>query len=323
MTAGDSAKKPLITLVGATATGKTGVAIQLAEALDGEIVGADSRQVYRQMAIGTAQPTAAQRARVPHHLIDFITPDDNLTLARYQSLAYAQIDDIHRRGKIPLLVGGTGQYVTAVIDGWSIPQVAPNAIFRAQLEAFARSSPAARDILFRRLQTLDAASAQIIHPNNLRRVIRALEVYEETGSRFSDLRRKKPPPYAILELGLTLERHTLYQRADARVDAMVEAGFVEEVAGLLVAGYDRHLPAMSGLGYSQMAAHLLDGLPLHGAVQDTKSATHDFIRRQLTWYRKYSGDVRWYNALAVKPQALIQVCADWLSEQNTVWGSSG
>lgn len=322
MTAGDPPeKKPLITLVGATATGKTELALQIAEALDGEIVGADSRQVYHGMAIGTAQPTAAQRARAPHYLIDFIAPDDNLTLARYQSLAYAQIADIHRRGKIPLLVGGTGQYVTAVIEGWSIPQVAPNAIFRAQLEAFARTSPAARDIVYRRLQALDAASAQIIHPNNLRRVIRALEVYEETGGRFSDLRRKKPPPYAVLELGLTLERHILYERADARVDAMIAAGFVAEVAELLVAGYDRHLPAMSGLGYGQIAAHLLDGLPLHRAVADTKSATHDFIRRQLTWYRKYSGDVRWYDALTIPPRDVVQVCVDWLSERNKVWGS--
>lgn len=305
--------KPLIVILGPTAVGKTGLAIELAEALHGEILGADSRQVYRLMDIGTAKPTAEEQARAPHHLIDLVNPDGNLTLATYQQLAYKTIDAVHQRGHFPLLVGGTGQYISAVTEGWTIPEVSPDEQLRAELETFAAAhGPQA---LHQRLQQIDPEAAQKIHPNNVRRVIRAIEVSVITGQPISILQRKQPPPYAILELGLTLERQHLYDRADRRVDQMMAQGFPEEVRTLLDMGYSRFLPSMSGLGYAQLATHLLDRVPLQQAIQDTKIATHDFIRRQFTWFRGHDNGIVWHNVEHMNRTALIDDCARWLSEQ--------
>ncbi len=306
------AGKPLIVVLGPTAIGKTGLALKLAQALNGEIIGADSRQVYHYMDIGTAKPTPMQRSSVPHHLVDFIAPDDNLTLARYQALAYAQIDLLHTQGKLPLLVGGTGQYISAVTEGWSIPEVPPNMVFRAELEAYAGAGGGAA--LHRHLTIVDPEASVKIHPNNVRRVIRALEVYEMTGERISDLQRKKPPPYAILELGLYMERHRLQARADRRVDQMMATGFLMEVRRLLASGFRRDLPSMSGLGYAQLAAYLLDDLPLEQAIADTKTATHQFIRRQLTWFRGHDNGILWHNVEQAHLPDILAMCKKWLNE---------
>lgn len=303
--------KPLLVLLGPTAVGKTAFALEIAEAINGEVVGADSRQVYRYMDIGTAKPTAAERARIPHHMIDIVNPDENLSLAQYQKMTYTAIADIHARERIPMLVGGTGQYITAVAEGWSIPEVPPNHALRAELENFAAEQGS--QALHARLQALDPAAAEKIEHQNVRRVVRALEVCIETGTPISELQRKQPPGYDLLQFGLTLEREPLYQRADKRVDQMVAAGFVDEVRQLLDMGYDRKLPSMSGLGYSQFAAHLLDGTALDEAVNLTKLATHDFIRRQYTWFRKYNESVVWYDAEADTPQTLIEMSRRWLS----------
>ncbi len=309
---GKSKPQPLIVILGPTAAGKTGLAIKISQALNGEIIGADSRQVYRYMDIGTAKPTLEERQQIVHHLIDFVMPDDNLSLARYQHMAYTAIDDIHARQRLPLLVGGTGQYISAVTEGWSIPQVSPNEILRAELESFAVLNGA--EALYQKLLAIDPAATEKIHPNNVRRVIRALEVCYETGQLFSELQRKKPPPYAIFELGLMVERQTLYERADHRVDQMMAQGFVQEVQSLLDKGYNRALPSLSGLGYAQLAAHLLDGLSLEQAVIETKNATHDFIRRQLTWFRGHDNGIIWHNGEQITGEVLIQNCAHWLKE---------
>ncbi|MBN8634770.1 MAG: tRNA (adenosine(37)-N6)-dimethylallyltransferase MiaA [Anaerolineae bacterium] len=295
--------KPLIVILGATAVGKTELALTIAETIHGEIVGADSRQIYTLMDIGTAKPTPEERARVPHHLIDLIQPDGDLSLANYQRLAYAAIDDIHTRGKVPLLVGGTGQYITAVIEGWSPPEVPPQPELRAELEAYAAAHGARA--LFDRLIALDPDAQAFIDPRNIRRVVRAIEVTQVTGQPFSAQRQKHPPPYQIQHYGLMLERERLYERADQRVDAMLAAGFLDEVHRLLAAGYDRTLPSMSGLGYRELAAHLLDGLPLAEAVTLTKNATHDFIRRQLTWFRGHDPGILWHNRDSVDIDALL------------------
>lgn len=304
--------QPLIVILGPTAVGKTGLALDLAERINGEIIGADSRQVYRYMDIGTAKPTTEQRARVPHHLIDFLDPADNLSLARYQSLTCAVIDDIHTRARIPLLVGGTGQYISAITEGWSIPEVPPDEALRTELEAFAAQYGAIA--LHTRLLLLDKESATRIHPNNVRRVVRALEVYYVTGQRISELQRKQPPPYTILELGLDLERQTLYERADKRVDAMIERGFIDEVRDLLARGYDHALPSMTGLGYLQLAAHLLDGVSLTDAIHETKIATHRFIRRQMTWFRGHDNGILWHNVGQIEPFKIIEQVIRWLDE---------
>ena len=275
---------PLIAVVGCTAVGKTALGIALARQLGGEIVGADSRQVYRFMDIGTAKPTAEERAAAPHHLIDFIDPDEEFSLARYQELAYAAIGEITARGRVPLLVGGTGQYLQALLEGWRVPRVAPREALRAKLAA-----EAARDgveTLYRRLETVDPPAAASIGPANLRRIIRALEVYEVTGRPFSAQQTKAPPPYRILTLWLEMERDELYARIDRRVDAMVEAGLLDELRALQTRGYDWDLPALSSLGYKEFRPWLEGTAHLEDCVQVLKWHTHAFARRQIAWFKR-------------------------------------
>lgn len=302
--------RPLIIILGPTAVGKTRLSIELAQRLNGEIIGADSRQIYRYMDIGTAKPTPHEQAQAQHHLIDIIDPDYNLTLAEYQDVAYTIIDELHAQGKVPLLVGGTGQYITAIEEGWSIPRVPPNPDIRAELEQFVVDNDA--QALHDRLQTIDPVAASKIHPNNVRRVIRALEVYQITGEPISKLQEKKPPPYHIQRFGLKLDRDILYPRADARVDAMIEQGFVEEVQKLLDMGYDRTLPSMSGLGYLEIAQHLLDDAPLDEAIERTKFSTHEFIRRQDVWFRGHDNGILWHNVNELDVDSIERDLKQWL-----------
>ncbi len=295
-------RPPLAIVLGPTGVGKTELAIQLARRLDGEIIGADSRQIYRYMDIGTAKPSPAQQAAIRHHIVDVVEPDRPLSLAEYLDEAKRAIADIRARGKLPFLVGGTGQYITAIEEGWTIPRAPPNAKLRHELERdAAERGPAA---LHERLRTLDPAAANAIHPNNIRRVIRALEVQLETGRPISELQRKRPPAWRILRLGLQLPRESLYPRVDRRFDRMLEAGFVAEVRYLLERGYDRGLPSMSGLGYREIAAHLLDGSPLEEAVERAKFRTHDFIRRQDVWFRGHDNGIVWHNAAELELDSL-------------------
>ena len=303
---------PLIVILGPTSIGKTSLAIELAEVINGEIIGADSRQIYKHMDIGTAKPTTSDQQRVPHHLIDVVTPDNNLSLANYQQLTYQAITDIHKRERIPLLVGGTGQYISAVTEGWSIPEVPPNEKLREELEQFANEF--GQNTLYDRLLAIDPEAAEKIHPNNVRRVIRAIEVHSETGQKISDLQRKKPPPYTILELGLTISRQILYERANKRVDQMMSAGFLDEVERLHKMGYHRKLPSMSGLGYAELSAHLIDGLPLEQAIHDTQIATHRFIRRQYTWFRGHDNGIEWYDLEHTISKTIIDRVLRWKKE---------
>jgi tRNA dimethylallyltransferase len=275
---------PLLAIVGPTAAGKTALAIGLAQRLDGEIISADSRQVYRYMDIGTAKPTPAERAAAPHHLIDVVEPDADFSLGLYQELATAAIADIARRGKLPLLVGGTGQYLAAVLQGWDVPRVAPQPELRATLEREAEAVGVAA--LHRRLAQVDPAAAAAIQPTNLRRVIRALEVYEVTGRPISEQQARRTPPYRARTLWLALPAPALYARIDTRVDAMVAAGLVDEVRGLLARGYRWELPAMSGLGYREFRPYIDGTSPLEEAIQRLKFDTHAFARRQPNWFRR-------------------------------------
>ena len=305
--------RPLVIILGPTGVGKTSLAIELAGALCGEIVGADSRQIYRYMDIGTAKPNSAQQAAVPHHLIDIVDPDYSLSLAEYQDAAYRSIDELHRRGALPFLVGGSGQYISAVEEGWSIPRVPPNLELRAELEAYVAShSPAA---LHERLRQVDPISAERIHPNNTRRVIRALEVQIISGRPISELQRRRPPPWRIFRLGLMLPRSILYPRVDRRVDDMIAAGFVHEVRRLLDMGYQRALPSMSGLGYLEIASHLLDDLPLDQAIERTKFSTHEFIRQQDVWFRGHDNGILWHNVADLDSGELTQRLRDWLARK--------
>jgi tRNA dimethylallyltransferase len=287
---------PLIALVGPTAVGKTALAVRLAEAVDGEIVSADSRQVYRGMDVGTAKATATEQARVPHHLLDVLDPDESLSLAQFQEMAYAAVDDIIARGKVPFLVGGTGQYVLAVVEGWRIPRVVPDEELRAQLYRQAEEEGAGA--LHARLEALDPVAAGRIDARNVRRVVRALEVCLTAGRSISELQTKSPPPYRVLIMGLTLSRPQLYRRIDERVERMIEAGLEAEVRRLVAAGYGFDLPALSGVGYGQWAPHFCGEATLEEVVQQIKRSTRRFVRQQATWFRKDDPRIHWLDASA-------------------------
>ena len=282
----------LICIVGPTGVGKTALAIELAERLNTEIVSADSRQIYRGMDIGTGKPTPDQLSRVRHHLIDRVDPDQSYTLAEYQADAYAAIADIFSRGKQPLLVGGTGLYVRAVTEGLQIPAVPPNAELRAQLEDRAAQAGGAQ--LYEELKQIDPEAAARIDPHNVRRIIRALEVYRATGQKFSAAGAAEPPPFAVRRLGLTLPRDQLYRRVDTRVDEMIARGWLDEVRAL-AAKYDWGLPALSSLGYPQMGAVLRGEMTLADAAREIKHHTHRFIRHQYAWFRPSDPRLEWFD----------------------------
>jgi tRNA dimethylallyltransferase len=301
--------RPLIVLLGPTAVGKTTLSLELCRRFGGEILSADSRQIYRGMDIGTAKATPAEQAQAPHHLLDIRNPDQTLTLAEYQALAYATIDALHTRGRVPFLVGGTALYVRAVVQGLRIPEVAPNPALRAELEATLANG--GLDALVAQLQALDPATAAVIDLRNPRRVLRALEIVRTTGRSKVELEGAEPPPYAILTLGLTRPRAQLHARIDARVDAMVAAGLVEETRRLL-AHYDPALPALSSLGYREIGAVLRGETSLADAVARMKTETHRFVRNQATSFRKLEG-VEWFDLDTVQEHAVVKRVAAFLA----------
>ncbi len=290
---------PLVVIVGPTGAGKSALALCLAEALHGEIVSADSRQVYRGMDIGTAKPTLAVQARVAHHLIDVVDPDQGFTLAEYQERAYAAIGDIAARGLLPLLVGGTGQYVHAVVEGWRIPRVPADPDLRARL--YAEAEEQGIQSLYRRLLELDPSAVDFVDALNPRRVIRALEVCILSGRPFSEQRGKVPPPYAVLQIGLTMDRQALYRRIDQRIDDMIARGLVDEVRGLLDRGYGWTLPSMSSLGYLQFKAYFEGLATLEATIALIQKETRRFIRHQYNWFRPADTRIHWLDA-TVSPQ---------------------
>ncbi len=285
--------KPLVAVVGPTGVGKTDLALDLAEKFHGEIVSADSRQVYRFMDIGTAKPDAQQLGRAQHHLIDLIDPDGEFSLALYQKAVARCFADIHRRNRLPLLVGGSGLYVRSVLEGWQTPQVSPDKVFRERLQARAAADGGVS--LFKELQGCDPEGASRIDRRNLRRVIRALEVCQSTGIPFSQWQKKITPDLDVLIIGLTAERGELYRRVDRRVDDMLARGLVSEVEGLLARGYGADLPSMSGLGYRQIMDYLAGRVTLEGATERIKCETHRFVRHQYAWFHLDDKRIRWFN----------------------------
>ncbi|MBO8140983.1 MAG: tRNA (adenosine(37)-N6)-dimethylallyltransferase MiaA [Firmicutes bacterium] len=281
-----SHKPPLLVIVGPTAAGKTDVCIALGRLLPAEIVTADSMQVYRGMDIGTAKPTEAERAGVPHHGIDIVDPEEPFSVADYRNYALAAIAGIHRRGRLPILSGGTGLYVRAVVDQFLFPDRGADWELRRKLEEEAERLGRAE--LHRRLAQVDPETAARIHPNDLRRVVRALEVYERTGRPLSwHLRahRAKEPAFDLLMFGLTRPRDELYARIDRRVDEQVRRGLVEEVRSLMERGLDEGHVSMQGLGYKEIIAYLKGRVTLEEAVHRLKRDTRHYARRQLIWFR--------------------------------------
>ena len=287
--------------------GKSALALLLARTFDGEIVNADSRQAYRFMDIGTAKPSTEDRAQVRHHLLDVLDPDQEFSLATFLQLAHQAIGNIQKSGKLPIVTGGAGQYVWALVEGWQVPHVPPNSQLRQELEEEAGRDGA--EVLHRRLGEVDPGSASSIDPRNLRRVIRALEIYHATGAAPSTLRRQRLPPYHPLIIGLAMGREALYQRIDRRVHDMLEKGLVREVRDLLGKGYSSDLPCMSGMGYKEIALHLRGELTLEEASQRIKYQTHRFARRQHTWFRRDDPRIHWLEAgpsVDLQAKALVE-----------------
>jgi tRNA dimethylallyltransferase len=289
-------KPPLILIVGPTAVGKTEIAIQLAEHLNGEIISADSRLFYRGMDIGTAKPSLEEQARVPHHLIDIAEPDEILSLAVFQQKARQAIADLHTRKKLPLLVGGTGQYIRAVTEGWTPPEVVPNERLREELERLKEDRGVSW--LHEMLKEMDSVAAENIDPRNFRRTIRAIEVIMTTGKKFSGQRGQAESPYHLLTIGLTRPRTELYARVDARIESMFAKGFLEEVKGLLELGYSPALPTMSAIGYRECVAVLEGKIQLEEAKQRIGRATRVFVRRQANWFKESDPKISWFRVEA-------------------------
>jgi tRNA dimethylallyltransferase len=284
---------PLILIVGPTAVGKTELAIQLAEKMNGEIISADSRLFYRGMDIGTAKPSPEELARVPHYLIDIVNPDETLSLAVFQQKAKEIIADIHTRGKLPFLVGGTGQYVRAVTQGWTPPEVVPDERMRDELERMRDENSA--EWLHARLQLLDPEAASKIDARNVRRTIRALEVILTTGRKFSEQRGQSDSPYQLITIGLNRPRAELYERVDQRIDAMFANGFVDEVKGLLVRGYSPTLPSMSAIGYRECVRVVNDEWNIEQAKVEMRRVTRVFVRRQANWFKESDPQIHWFH----------------------------
>ena len=283
---------PLIVIVGPTAVGKTELAIQLAERLDGEIVSADSRLFYRGMDIGTAKPSAAEMARARHHLIDVADPDENWSLSVFQAAAREAIDDIHRRGKLPFLVGGTGQYVRAVTEGWTPPEVIPNPQLRSALEALAQEY--GPYWLHDKLGVVDPAAAEKIDARNVRRTVRALEVIFSTGRRFSAQGGVSDSPYRLTSVGLMRPRPELYARVDQRIESMFANGLLNEVQTLLDKGYSPTLPTLSAIGYRECVAVLQGAMTLDEAKTQIRKLTRIFVRRQGNWFKENDPQIAWF-----------------------------
>jgi tRNA dimethylallyltransferase len=245
------------------------------------------------MDIGTAKPTLQERAVVPHHVIDVANPNENFSLAQYQQLAFRAIEDIQQRDKLPIVVGGSGQYVWSVLEGWGIPQVAPNPEFRQSLEERADLGEGYR--IHDELSAVDPEAAQRIDPRNVRRTIRALEVFNETETPFSQLQRKQAPPFNIFVIGLTADREELYRRINLRVDRMIEQGLVDEVKRMMSRGFDFNMPALSSIGYRQIGHFLSGELTLPGAIQQIKFETHRLARQQYTWFRLEDTRIHWFD----------------------------
>ena len=298
----------LLAIVGPTAVGKTELAMRIAAHVDVEIVGADSRQVYRHMDIGTAKPTQTQLATVPHHLVNIIDPDDDFSLGMFLDLSKKAILNTNIAAKFPLLVGGTGQYVTALVENWNVPLVPPDPVLRCELDDLLESQGI--DGLLSRLRSLDPDSLERVDVANPRRVIRAIEVAAASGPT-QDIPRRLEPWFEFAAIGLGMERAALYDRADDRVDRMMDAGFLDEVERLIAMGYHPDLSSMSGIGYHELAEHLLEDADLSDAIQRTKYRTHRYIRQQLNWFRSDDLRIHWFDTSTM--EEAVRFAARWIS----------
>ncbi len=305
--------KKVIVLGGPTATGKTDLAIELALLVNGEVVSADSAQVYRYMDIGTAKPTPEERRGVPHHMIDIVYPDEEFSVAQFKNLAEDSIRDILSRGKVPVVAGGTGLYISSLVYNIQFSDTICDWEFRERMNALAiKYGPG---YLHDRLKEVDPVSAQRIHPNNVKRVIRALEVFETTGRPISEHQaesRTKPPEFDYLLFGLTMDRQMLYERIEKRTDIMMEKGLADEVAGILKMGYSRDLVSLQAIGYKEIAAAISGECSMEEAVENIKLGIRHLAKRQITWFNSMEG-LKWLDTKALDRRAMLKILADSLN----------
>lgn len=287
-------KKKLLIVAGPTAVGKTDTAIGLAKILNGEIISADSMQIYKYMNIGTAKPSLEEQRGIPHYLVDCIYPDEDFSVAEFQSRAEGLISDITEKGKLPIIAGGTGLYVNSLVYEMDFTSTISNWELRNKLEEEAIAF--GNEFIHNKLMDLDPRAAERIHPNNLKRVIRAIEVNIECGENIGDFSEdvKLNPNYDICMIGLTRDREELYQRVNLRVDLMLQQGLVEEVKGLLEKGYPKDLVAFKGLGYKEIIGYLEGEYDLPYTIEILKRDTRRYAKRQLTWFRRYK-EINWFN----------------------------
>jgi tRNA dimethylallyltransferase len=302
--------QPLVIIIGPTAVGKTKISIQLAERLEAEIISADSRLFYRGLDIGTAKPSLEDIDRVPHHLIDVTDPDQVWSVVDFKQMARNVIADIHSRGKIPFLVGGTGQYIRAVIEEWEIPQVEPDERLRTALENWADTITATG--LHQRLAVIDHVASERIEPRNLRRTVRALEVIFKTGERFSKQRRKGDSPYNTLILGLKRPRDELFARIDKRIQNMLADGLIDEVRWLMLQGYSPDLPTLSAIGYQEIIYYLRGRITLEESVRLIQRRTRVFVRRQSNWFKRDDPDILWFDVGSESIEVMESAIRQWL-----------
>lgn len=287
-----SNKPWVIMIVGPTAVGKTDLAISIAKSVNAEIISADSRLFYKGMDIGTAKPTPEQQAQMQHYLVDVAEPNEIWSLSMFQSECHQLINEIHQRGKLPMLVGGTGQYFRALLEGWEIPVSEPDHSMRDVLERMGNEIGA--EALYEKLQLLDPEAAEKIDPQNLRRTVRALEVILLTGEKFSEQRRKTDPQYRFWIIGLTRPRPELYERIDERIELMFTNGLVEETKKLLDSGIAAENPNMSAIGYREVAQYIRGEISLGEAKMLMKRKTREFVRRQANWFKLEDPNIHWY-----------------------------
>lgn len=296
----------LVILLGPTGVGKSKFAVELDQEFEGEIISADSMQVYRYMDIGTAKPTKEDRQKVPHHMIDLVNPDQDFNAALYRSIGRKKIDELHKKGKLIWVVGGTGLYIKTLTQGiFNQPKISPELRERFKKEAETKGS----DFLYQRLKEVDPKTAHKLHPRDLLRIIRALEIFESTGVPISFFREQHQfgdKPYQTLKIGLELPRDILYQKIDKRVDRMIEIGWLDEVRKLMEMGFHEELKSMKSLGYKQMVQFILRKIDWDKAIKEIKFETHHLAKRQLTWF-KADPEVHWWDICKNKKEIVNEI----------------
>lgn len=307
-------REQILALVGPTAVGKTKLSLRLAQDLKGEIISADSMQIYKGMDIGTAKASREERDLVSHHLIDIVDPDEEFSVADFQEEVDELIPKIDQQGKLPMLVGGTGLYVKSVIEGFIFPDMEKDWDLRNRLEEEAEEK--GTEYVHDKLKEIDPKLADKLHPNDLRRVIRGIEVYRQTGktsTHFKEKAKERPPRYDAVKIGLFREREKLYERINKRVDQMIDQGLIEEVRSLYQQGYDLELTSMQALGYKQLINHFEGEYDLEEAIRLIKRDTRHFAKRQLTWFKR-DDDIKWFDVGEYEFEELVTAVKSEISE---------